>query len=176
MKKILLLIISFGLSVFSVLQSQNRLLPPDLQNKYDLQFYYIDLNVDNIDATLQGNVMFRIKSVVDVLDTISFSLHSGYVVEKILVNDVEVAWLSVGHEKLIPNQNILNGETAEVKVFYNGVAGSSGGSLFGGIQNKVDNEHNNTRVTWTLSEPSNAYEWLPCKQVLTDKIDSAGCF
>jgi aminopeptidase N len=28
-------------------------------------------------------------------------------------------------------------------------------------------------VTWSLSEPFHAYEWFPCKQVLTDKADSS---
>jgi aminopeptidase N len=34
----------------------------------------------------------------------------------------------------------------------------------------------NKRITWTLSEPFAALNWFPCKQVLSDKADSAYVF
>jgi len=51
-------------------------------------------------------------------------------------------------------------------VFYQGVPDSSGFGSF------VRSTHDSFPVIWTLSEPYGARDWWPCKQDLTDKIDS----
>src|SRR5665213_2792877 len=56
--------------------------------------------------------------------------------------------------------------TDSVSVFYQGRPPSTGfGSFTSGM-------HNGTPVMWTLSEPDGAKDWWPCKQNLSDKIDS----
>ncbi|MEL6537123.1 MAG: M1 family aminopeptidase, partial [Bacteroidota bacterium] len=47
----------------------------------------------------------------------------------------------------------------------------SSGSFFQGINNAYDSQWDQS-VTYTLSEPYNAYQWFAAKQVLTDKADS----
>ncbi len=59
------------------------------------------------------------------------------------------------------------GARDSLSVFYQGQPLSSG---FGSFK---CSKHNNTPVMWTLSEPYGARDWWPCKQSLTDKIDSA---
>ena len=55
--------------------------------------------------------------------------------------------------------------------FYQGVPTSTG---FGSFETTVHGS--GTPVMWTLSEPYGAMEWMPCKQSLTDKIDSADIY
>jgi aminopeptidase N len=55
--------------------------------------------------------------------------------------------------------------------FYQGVPSSSG---FGSFETNTHGP--GTPVMWTLSEPYGAMEWMPCKQALNDKIDSADIF
>ncbi len=55
--------------------------------------------------------------------------------------------------------------------YYQGVPTSSG---FGSFE--TNTHGNGTPILWTLSEPYGAKEWMPCKQSLTDKIDSVDIF
>lgn len=54
--------------------------------------------------------------------------------------------------------------------FYHGVPASTGLGSFEIAQ------HEGVPVLWTLSEPYGARDWWPCKQSLTDKIDSIDIF
>jgi hypothetical protein len=59
--------------------------------------------------------------------------------------------------------------TDSVSVFYHGVPPSPPG--FGSFTASTHGA-TNTPVLWTLSEPYGAKDWWPCKQNLSDKIDS----
>lgn len=59
-----------------------------------------------------------------------------------------------------------------LEFFYQGAPQSSGfGSFATGTHGP-----NTTPVLWTLSEPFGAKDWMPCKQALSDKIDSVDIF
>jgi len=60
------------------------------------------------------------------------------------------------------NQTIMD----SVSIYYHGVPSSSGFGSF------VQDAHNGAPIVWTLSEPYGAREWWPCKNDLSDKIDS----
>lgn len=61
---------------------------------------------------------------------------------------------------------ISSGQLDSLTIFYGGTPPSSGFGSF------IQSEHNGTPIIWTLSEPYGAKDWWPCKQGLTDKIDS----
>lgn len=59
-----------------------------------------------------------------------------------------------------------------LEFFYSGIPPTSGfGSFATGTHGP-----NATPALWTLSEPFGAKDWMPCKQSLTDKIDSVDIF
>jgi aminopeptidase N len=59
-----------------------------------------------------------------------------------------------------------------LEFFYQGAPPTSGfGSFATGTHGP-----NTTPVLWTLSEPFGAKDWMPCKQALSDKIDSVDIF
>ncbi len=62
------------------------------------------------------------------------------------------------------------GQSDSLTVFYHGVPDASG---FGSFQ---ITPHETANTIWTLSEPYGASDWWPCKQTLTDKIDSVDVF
>jgi aminopeptidase N len=68
------------------------------------------------------------------------------------------------------NRSRNPGELFYVLVDYGGEAGQDRG-FFAGITHKKDSQYG-FDVTYTLSEPQNAKDWFPVKQVLEDKIDS----
>ncbi len=61
---------------------------------------------------------------------------------------------------------IANNTMDSVSIYYHGVPSSSGFGSF------VKSTHNGVPIIWTLSEPYGAREWWPCKNDLSDKIDS----
>ena len=67
-------------------------------------------------------------------------------------------------------------DNISAKIYYYGIPKSNG--MFSGMSNSTNNlpYPNEDTITWTLSEPFNAYQWWPCKQDLSDKADSAWIF
>jgi aminopeptidase N len=61
---------------------------------------------------------------------------------------------------------IVNNAMDSLSIYYHGVPSSSGFGSF------VKSTHNGEPIIWTLSEPYGAREWWPCKNDLSDKIDS----
>lgn len=59
------------------------------------------------------------------------------------------------------------GANEEIEIFYQGVPpGGGNNSSF------VTSSHNGVAVMWTLSQPYGSRDWWPCKNGLSDKIDS----
>ena len=65
---------------------------------------------------------------------------------------------------------IAMGNKDSISVFYHGIPHSNGFGSF------TKDQHNGVNIISTLSEPYGALDWWPCKQSLTDKIDSADFF
>lgn len=141
-------------------------------NDYDVNFYHLDLEASNASIDLSGTV--RIMSTVvaetqtefvveldDALNVSSVS-NSGTPLVFTHSNDMIVAMLEKPYAA---------DEKLDITITYAGTP-PSGDSFFQGISNAIDPDWNQ-RVTWTLSEPFNARDWWPVKQVLTDKADSA---
>jgi len=68
----------------------------------------------------------------------------------------------------------MAGEHISVTIYYSGDADQDRG-FFAGLSSGYDSKYD-ADVTYTLSEPQNAKDWFPVKQVLEDKIDSAWVF
>ena len=58
------------------------------------------------------------------------------------------------------------GATDSVSIYYHGIPSASGFGSF------IQDVHAGAPIIWTLSEPYGAREWWPCKNDLSDKIDS----
>ncbi|NMD00160.1 MAG: M1 family metallopeptidase, partial [Bacteroidales bacterium] len=74
---------------------------------------------------------------------------------------------------LYPNSTIQPYSLFDVSISYHGNA-TSGGE-YRGLTNTYSSDYNQY-ITWTLSESFHLKEWLPCKQDLTDRLDSAWIF
>jgi aminopeptidase N len=157
-------------------KSSPKVLPTEVQNAYDVKWYFLNLNATNTSVELSGDVTIQAEAVWAVMDTFSFHLHQNYTIDSIKVNGVLKSWEDHGNEHWVTPLAIQGGDIFEVQIFYNGSV-NSGGNFFAGISNDTDNRWGgNFNVTWTLSEPNNAYQWFPVKQNLTDKADSCWVF
>jgi len=136
---------------------------------YDVKFYGLDLQVDPATTFLDGSVR--------ILAEVTATSMSYFVLE--LTNELSVSTVELGDEFLAfsHHNQILEielggifdaGTMIDLVVFYSGEPQPQG--FFAGITSS--NNNFGDPVLWTLSEPHNARQWFPCKQVLDDKADS----
>ncbi len=137
--------------------------------KTDFLYQRMEWEVDPAVRYISGKVTSYFKSNIEHLDSIQIDLHRNMGIDSITRN-VETLDFSHTDNKIsifFP-EPIHQGEIDSFSVYYHGIPTSSG---FGSFETNVHGE-NQTPVLWTLSEPYGAMEWWPCKQSLTDKIDS----
>jgi aminopeptidase N len=147
---------------------------------YDVKHYALTLEVSNENTLISGSAEVVAEAVRE-LDTLVLELQDGLDVSSVLFT------YDIG-SIIYPSENQLHfehrdqalyiglestlhqGELMRVKIMYEGDAGQDRG-FFAGISSKKANDYG-FDVTYTLSEPLNARDWFPVKQVLDDKIDS----
>ncbi len=147
-----------------------RLADPRL-NDYNVGFYFIDLAADNSSTAVAGTVTIKALAEKNNMAEFVIELADELSVSEILVNG---ATSSFSHENNLIVVNLAApvsvGQQLEVAITYGGTPPTDQG-FFSGISR--DFGPYNIPVTWTLSEPFNASDWFPVKQVLTDQADSA---
>lgn len=147
---------------------------------YDVKHYLLSLEVSNTDTYIEGTAELIVEASRD-LDTLVLELQDGLDVTQVLYSDVlgdptypaenELDYVHHDHALYIILDRTRNqGELLRVMISYGGDAGQDRG-FFAGITQRRDNNYGKD-VTYTLSEPHNARDWFPAKQVLEDKIDS----
>jgi aminopeptidase N len=142
----------------------------DLLNQYNLNYYKFNLDVENNSKYIQGSVYLEAVTLA-TMHTFTLQLHNDLTVDSV--------WFNQKKSDAIHDKNFLHIEADadsllantpfNATIFYHGTTptntnGAVGGSAF--------NTNATQKVTWTLSQPFSAYEWFPCKQLNTDKIDS----
>ena len=141
---------------------------------YDVTFYFLDIEADNTSIAIHANVEMKARSLTSVLSTIIVDLSSYLTVDSAFVNNVKADFTHENDEVAIfAPSSVSEGQFFTTRIFYHGTP--STGGFFSGISNGFSQTFG-TQATWTLSEPLNAKDWFACKQVLTDKADSADIF
>jgi len=134
---------------------------------YDLTYQRLDWHIDPAVKYISGHVTSHFDVRVDGATDINFDLNDALHVDSILYHNENAAFDHAGHKLVVHLPNLLyEGEKDSVTVYYQGEPKDQGFGSF------MQSEHNGTPIIWTLSEPYGAKDWWPCKQSLTDKIDS----
>lgn len=145
---------------------------------YDVKHYDLSLAVSNQDTEISGEAAILLE-VRRNIDTVVLELQSALSVLEVRIServspflfDRELSYAHEGDVLFIQlDRTRLAEELFALKVVYEGDAGQNRG-FYAGINNKTDSKYG-FAVTYTLSEPNNARDWFPVKQVLEDKIDS----
>lgn len=183
MRKNYLILFMLFLAFYSTSFSQNfqkkvkntpKILPTEVQNAYDVKWYFININAENNTTAISGDVTIKAEVIVPELNIFSFHLHNDYTIDSIKINGNIKSFETNNHERQINGLQLSQGDVFDVQVFYNGSMPPSS-MFFAGINTAYD-EWYGFDVTWTLSEPNSAYEWFPVKQDLKDKADSVWIF
>ncbi len=138
-------------------------------SKYDVKFYHLSLEVNNKNSVIDG--FTEINSVaLESMDTIVFQLIDELSISLIEVGGTQVEGFVRRDDAVYIPVSANNGDFVSVRIYYNGEASQDRG-FFAGMSSTYD-RNNDQWITYTLSEPLNARDWFPVKQVLPDKADS----
>ncbi len=139
--------------------------------KYDVNYYKLDLNMTNTSTTLSGYSEMKATALVPI-DTVLYELFSTLSISSVSLNGVNVPFTRTNSAVKI-GVNYPAGTVFTVRTNYSGTPPTAQTNPLGGsgMSNATSPSWGN-EVVWSLSEPFCAYEWWPCKQSLTDKADS----
>jgi aminopeptidase N len=145
------------------------------EEKYDVTFYFIDLEVTNQSTFIKGSSTLHARRIAEDIDTFVVELSQRLRVDSLFLQEKKQN--SFFHEndllKIVLSGESNKYEVYRLKVFYQGTAGSGG--FFSGISSATASS-TNQKITYTLSEPFQGKDWFPVKQNLKDKADSSWVF
>ena len=154
----------------SASKRMNLVTNPNTDN-YDIIYHRLKFNVDPAIYAVSGEVTTKYIAKQS-MNTVTFDLSNDLTVSTVKQRGNILNFTRSTNNEVIINlpvtQNI--NVTDSVSITYSGIPPTTGFGAF-----SID-EHSNTPVLWTLSEPFGAMEWWPCKQDLNDKVNSIDVF
>ncbi|NQU88642.1 MAG: T9SS type A sorting domain-containing protein [Mariniphaga sp.] len=134
---------------------------------YDLIYQRMEWEINPAVKYIKGAITSHFISNKTELESIQFDLHHALTIDSVKYKNQFLAYLHQNNVLTVSLETHLNSsELDSLTVFYQGIPESTVSGSF------VQSQHNNVPIIWTLSEPYGAMEWWPCKQSLSDKIDS----
>lgn len=148
-----------------------------LEDKYDLKFYHLNINVERNSLFISGNVKSTARVTAITLDTFAFVLHQNHIIDSVYVNGINCNFIRQDSlVKAAAGNPILQNQLFDAIVYYHGICPSSvNGSGYIMATPQTWGSFGN-ECTASLSQSFFAYHWFPCKQDLRDKIDSSWVF
>lgn len=142
-----------------------------LTQKYDVTFYHLDIELERTSTYVAGTVQIYAKAQ-EAIDTFLFELWDDFIIDEVLLNGVTPMTFERVESAVKVPVALAIGDLFFMEITYEGMPPTGGGPLGGGGMTNDFSPSWGNQVTWSLSEPFAAYEWFPCKQLLTDKADS----
>ena len=129
--------------------------------------------IDPAVVYIKGEISTYFKPVIDGITSISFDLSDSLIVDSVLYHHEKTTfqWTTPNQVEIVFEPPLNIGITDSVTVFYQGIPqhGNGHGSFEQGF-------HDNYPIVWTFSQPYGSGDWWPCKNDLSDKIDSLDIF
>ncbi|MBX0289834.1 M1 family metallopeptidase [Hymenobacter sp. HSC-4F20] len=144
--------------------------------RYDVKYYKLDLHLTNTSRDVSGIVTIKGESGPQGLDSLAFELYSTLLIDGVYLDSSPALGLrrqGLGDVTVGLRQPVAPNTLFTAQIAYHGTAPNGNSAAIGNAYNTRVAPGFNVSTTWSLSEPYNAYEWWPCKQVLTDKADSS---
>ncbi len=137
-------------------------------SNFDVTYTRLELKVDPRVNYIAGKVTTVFAPYTDIV-AVEFDLSDTLRVDSVKYHGAALAFIHSGNVITATLPAVIPAAvTDSVAVYYQGKPASGNG--FGSF---IQNVHNDSvPIIWTLSEPYGAKDWWPCKQNLSDKIDS----
>lgn len=137
-----------------------------LTQNYDLIYHRLEFAVDPAERFIAGKVTTYFKAKEE-MDQVVFDLKDNLAVSHVKHLGEELNFIQEEDNLIINLPGVLaEGALDSLNITYSGTPAEGGLGYF------EQSEHNGSEILWTLSEPYGAQYWWPCKQDLTDKVDS----
>ena len=137
---------------------------------FDVNYYRCEWEIDPAVRFVKGKITVYY-TITKNTSAILLDLMNGLSVDGVTQRNSS---LSFQHSNNVLQVNfpgsVSIGTLDSISINYNGVPPNTG---FGSY---VNNFHNGSPVTWTLSAPYGSRDWWPCKNGLDDKADSIDVF
>lgn len=147
-----------------------RMSPPSVMavNNYNIIYHRCYWEVDPAINCIKGNIRTHFKPLVTNFSLLEFDLSATLNVDSVKYHAATVTFTHTTGNilKVSLPQSVPVNTLDSVTVFYKGIPPNTGFGSF------IKSSHSGTPIIWTLSEPYGAMDWWPCKQNLSDKIDS----
>ncbi len=141
---------------------------PELNlSNYNVRYQELNFEVDPAVLYIKGDVVFYYQANAS-LDTLIVNLSDSLTVDSVKKGSAHLAFEHQNNCIKIDIENISEGAIDSLTVFYQGKPDESNHAFFIDVQDGISQ----IPVLATLSEPYGASDWFPCKNTLTDKIDS----
>jgi aminopeptidase N len=150
----------------SAAKTMNLQVNANTQN-YDITYHKLEFTLNPSVKFITGKITTTYTALSN-MTTITFDFANELTVSSVKMGAADLTFVENTNNELVitlPSTQ-TTGTSATLEVNYSGVPPNNGFFAF------VQSQHNGTPVIWTLSEPFGARDWWPCKQDLTDKIDS----
>jgi len=142
----------------------------DPREDYDALYYALALEMRQGDEALAGEVLVRLRSLVDGLGTLVLDAAENLDVQSVTVVGVPLAFVHEdGTLAVTLDEPLDEGDVAEIVVGY--AAEFTGGGVLSVWRTNVQTGQSIHTLT-TQSEPFDARRWWPCKDDTRDKADS----
>ncbi len=135
---------------------------------YDLKYYRFEWYIDPAEYFITGKATVYFSTLADDFSAVNFDFSSVLSIDSIRYHGQDAGFTQSGDYLLtiqLPAP-LTNGTLDSLTIAYSGAPPSGGFGSF------IQSTHAGTPILWTLSEPFGAQDWWPCKNGLTDKIDS----
>ncbi len=139
-------------------------------SNYDSRYYRFELEVNPAVKYLEGNVTTYFMALSD-MDNMYFDFRDNMTVDSVKYHGSVISHLFTSGTELEISfpVTLSSGVLDSVTILYHGAPLTNGFGAFKVDQTTCSSQDS---VMWTLSQPYGAKNWWPCKETLTDKIDS----
>lgn len=149
---------------------------PMLEN-YDIKFTKINIETDNTSDYIDAFAIIEAEVTAEILDTFCIELSSAMVVDSVFFDNNFIDFTHTNNEiKIYLDVPVLLGNSFSFAVYYSGF-GNDNNNYAGGLHHiSGESLFNYEHLTYSFTQPFGANLWFPCKQILSDKIDSLHIF
>ncbi len=140
--------------------------PTPNQSRYDVSYYFLDLNIDPSTETVSGSVRMDATVVDGPLSEVDVDLYSNMTIDSVTSSAGELTFSHANDiVTVIVDRAYSTGEAFSFTITYHGTPSASAGAF-------AFDTYDGKDMIWSLSEPFGARTWWPCKDYPDDKADS----
>jgi aminopeptidase N len=144
------------------------------EDYYDISYVKMEIVATNTSTAIEGHVTTVARVVAPTMSEYYFELSDQLIIDSAKINGqlLTVTQVNTFVRKVTLLSAITQNTSFTAEVFYHGAPTGGTGFFTNGILNQTDATIP-VQVTHTVSAAIHSRDWWPCKQSLTDKIDSA---